>query len=305
VASWAAETAVNDADELSAAIVALASEAPGIRRATRLEVAIEPPLLQLRTLRGLPPVRDRQLAALVSHQAGRFFRKNGKPLVTAAAWMGSRRSPAAVARGAAVEAPWVEAVLNGARTARLPMPSIGPAGHAPLRLDLVPVAERARRRRAALGRIGRLGALAAALWLGVGGIYVARLERMRRQLVAEGAGLRAASDAVVAARRGLHETTEMISTVDDASAARGALLVRLGRLLSVLPDSASLTSLDLDEAGAGSLTGSGPRASDVVAAMEGSGVVAAAGLVGTPVPDASGGRRSERFTVRFGRDSAR
>ena len=303
--SWAAESVFGDATELAAAIGALAAEEPAILRAGRLEVAIEPPLLQVRTLRGLPPVRTTALAALVSHQAGRYFRKNGKPLVTAAGWVGSRRRGTPVALGAAVEAPWVEAVLAGAREARLPAPSIGPGGGRGVQLDLVPAAERARRRRSVFGRIGRLAAAAALLWMGVGALYVVRLEHARRQLVAEEARLRKASEAVVAARRGLHEALAIVSAVDDASASRGHLLERLGGLLTILPDSAYLSSLDLDASGAGSITGSSPRAADVVAAAERSGVVASARLLGAPVPQIAAGRRSERFTVRFWRDSSR
>jgi hypothetical protein len=304
-ASWAAETSFADPDELAAAIGALPSEAPAIRRACRLEVDIEPPLLQVRTLRGLPPVRGRALAALVAHQAGRFFRKNGKPLVTDAAWIGSRRRTAPVARGVAVELPWVDAILAGARGGRLPVPTIGPAGSGPVRLDLVPPAERARRRRTALGRVGGLAALAALLWAGVGAAYVVRLERARRQLTAEAARLRKASDAVVTARRALHETTAMVDAVDQASAARGARLIRLGTLLTLMPDSASLSSLELDAVGAGSLTGTGPRAADIVAALERSGVVAGPQMVGTPVPEEAAGHRGERFTVRFGKEAKR
>src|SRR4029077_21106906 len=41
----------------------------------RLCVMLESPPFQLRTLFDLPPVRPRALAALVAHQAARFFRK--------------------------------------------------------------------------------------------------------------------------------------------------------------------------------------------------------------------------------------
>src|SRR5881296_3297707 len=77
--TWTAEASYADAAELSDAIARLAAEAP--ERCRRLGVTLERPPVQVRTLADLPPVKQRELRALVAHQAGRFFRRNGHPLV--------------------------------------------------------------------------------------------------------------------------------------------------------------------------------------------------------------------------------
>ena len=77
---WAGQASYGESGELADAIARLAAEPP--RTCRRLVVAIDHPPLQLRTLTNLPPVKPRHLTALVAQQAGRFFRKNGQPLVT-------------------------------------------------------------------------------------------------------------------------------------------------------------------------------------------------------------------------------
>ena len=66
------------------------------------------PPVQLRTLSDLPPVKPRALAALVAHQADRFFRKNGRPLATDAVWVVNGAAP--VARAAAHA--WLRATMR-------------------------------------------------------------------------------------------------------------------------------------------------------------------------------------------------
>ena len=135
---WSAESVYAGLTDLSDAIAFLAAEPP--RPCGRLVVALERPLVQLRTLTDLPPVKPEALAALVAHQAGRFFRKNGKPLATDAVWVGN--GGVRVARAAAVEEPVVEAIVAGARTAGLSVEGIAPADDA-APLLLLPTSERA------------------------------------------------------------------------------------------------------------------------------------------------------------------
>ncbi len=124
--TWAGEASYGDVGELAEAIARLAAEPP--RACRRVMVALERPPVQLRALSDLPPVKPRHLAALVAQQAGRFFRKNGQPLVTDAAWVGT--GEARVARAAAVEESLVEAVAAGARAAGLWLETIAPAERA-------------------------------------------------------------------------------------------------------------------------------------------------------------------------------
>ncbi len=113
--TWTAEATYADVVELADAIARLAAEAP--ERCWRVAVRLERPPVQVRTLGDLPPVKSRELRALVAHQAGRFFRRNGHPLVTDATWLGE--GPGRVAKVAAVEEPLVEAIAAGARAAGL------------------------------------------------------------------------------------------------------------------------------------------------------------------------------------------
>lgn len=312
VVGWAAEAPFGDADELAAAIAALAVEAPALRRASRVDVTIDAPLVQLRTLHDLPPVRSRGLAALVSHQANRFFRRNGKPLVTDAVWITRSRwwrrgvQPLPVARAAAIEAPWADAIADGTRAAGLPLPTIAPSAEVGRqKLDLVSPANRTARRRRARGRTGRLAAIALVLWVGTAGLYVGRLLIARHRLDAETARLRKASEAVVRVRRTLHETEAMVAAVDRDAEARGVILTQLGAVLASVPDSAYLASIELDRTGSGALAGGARRTAEVVAALERSSVVAGARLQGSPILELSAGHHWERFSVRFGRETAR
>src|SRR5205807_7407643 len=119
---------------------------------------------------------------LVARQAGRFFRGNGHPLVTDAAWVGGTTS--GVARAAAVEEPVAEAIAAGARAAGLWLVALAPA-EGPERLSLLPASERESRERRSRGWTRRLAAATAAIWLGVGGIYLTRLSWERRRVERE------------------------------------------------------------------------------------------------------------------------
>src|SRR5437773_6431919 len=149
--TWAGESPYGELGELADAIARLAAEPP--RTCRRLVVGLDRPPVQLRTLTDLPPVKPQHLAALVAQQAARFFRKNGQPLVTDAAWVGT--GPTRVAHAAAVDEPLVEAIAAGARAAGLWLETIAPAGEeAPL--TLLPRSERESRERAARARTRRL-----------------------------------------------------------------------------------------------------------------------------------------------------
>src|SRR6266576_3091326 len=124
VALWAGEATYESPVDLTEVIARLAA-APA-ERCRRLRVTLERPPAQTRVLKDLPPVRERELAALVANQAGRLFRRNGAPLVTDATWVpnGAGR----VTHAAAVEEPVVLAVVAGAAQAGLRVESITAAG---------------------------------------------------------------------------------------------------------------------------------------------------------------------------------
>ncbi len=297
---WVAEAAFEGPDTLQEAIAQLSTEKslpPGLRG---IRARLEPSLAQVRTLEGLPPVKDAALKSLVAQQAPRFFRKNGKALVTDAVWISRANGKGPVAQAAAVEEPWIEAISAGAREAGLTLEEIRPATADGVagRLSLLPKAERLRRRRSHLLALSRLAAAAAALWVLAGVAYMARLHRESGRIEAELADLKAPVAAVAAARRKLGDAARMVEAVDRSNRERGTMLLRLAAITAALPDSAYLTSLVLEERG-GTMSGLARQATDVIAALERDSAIAAPKLVGAVVGEVIAGREMERFTVSF------
>lgn len=299
---WAAEASHAGPHDLAETIAQLVAE-PGMpSHSTRIHVELAPPIVQLRTLEGLPPVRASALPVLVANQSARFFRRNGKPLVTDAAWVRTPKGADRVARAAAVEEPWIDAIIQGATAAGLVLERLGPP--APSRLVLFTEAEHVRRRRAWRNSLGRLAVAAAALWLGVGLLVAFRIHRERQRIDARLAALAAPIEAVLAARSELAATTSMIEAADAADRDRRAFAARLGAILNALPDSAYLGSLELDARGGGSLTGSARRSVEVIENLERTAAVASPELDRPAVREPRGSSSWERFVIRFGVRSA-
>jgi hypothetical protein len=262
-------------------------------------VSLERPPVQLRTLTALPPVKPRHLAALVAQQSGRFFRKNGQPLVTDAAWVG--KGTTRVAHAAAVEEPLVEAIAAGARAAGLWLETIVPAEEsAPLRM--LPRSERDSRERAARRHTRRLAAVTCALWLTAGALFVGRLFWERRNVERELATLAQPLAAVLSARRELRDAETTINAIAMAERDRGMSLGLLTAVTGALPDSSVLTSFAWNADGSGVLVGGAPHATDVVARLDRLGTLASVRLGGPVVRESMAGREWERFTILFGRD---
>jgi hypothetical protein len=295
---WAAESAYSSPDELREAITQLTAGESMPVRSPRLRVELGPPIAQVRTLHGLPPVRAVHLKALVATQSGRFFRRNGKALVTDAAWPGGKRG--GVVAAAAAEEPWIVAILEGAAAGGGEVESIRPdGGPAGVRLELLSAEERRRRWRRELVALGRLAVIAALTWSSAMGVWGVRFERERRAVNREIERLRAPTEAVGSARRALGVAAELVDSVETAGRRRARALEQLAGLSAVLPDSAYATSFALDESGGGELAIVARRSSEVAAALERVGAIATPRIEGTVVREVAGGREWERFTVRF------
>src|SRR5262245_13386830 len=75
------KTGYHDAEDVNAAIER-ALESVGCARARAVDVVLHPPLVQQRTLVGIPSVQTRDLPLLVRNQHTRFFRAvAGEPVV--------------------------------------------------------------------------------------------------------------------------------------------------------------------------------------------------------------------------------
>lgn len=299
VVTWAGEVAYTEVTELADAIARLAAEAPpGYRRLTAV---LERPPGQLRTLPDLPPVKARHLAALVAQQAGRFFRKNGRALVTDAVWVG-KETPG-VARAAAVEEPLVEAIAAGARAAGLWLESIAPADECTL--TLLPRSECESRERAAQRRTRRLALATCGVWLTAGALFCGRLWWEQSAVEHELAALRQPLAAVREARRDLRDAETTLNAIAAAEQERGRSLVILAAVTGALPDSGVVTSLAWNADGSGILVGAARRATDVLARLDRLPTLSDVRLNGPAVRETIAGREWERFTILFGRDGGR
>ena len=296
VVTWAGEASYAQLSELADAIARLVAEAPSGYR--RLTAVLDRPPAQVRTLSDLPPVKARHLAALVAQQSGRFFRKNGRALVTDAAWVG--KAAPGVARAAAVEEPLVEAIATGARAAGLWLETIAPVDQHTL--TLLPHSERESRERAARRRTRRLAFATCALWLMVGALFWGRLLWERRAVERELAALRQPLAAVLEARRELRDAETTLNAIAAAERDRGLSLGLLAAVTGALPDSSVFTSFAWNADGSGVLAGGARHATDVVARLDRLGTLAGVRLGGPVVRELIAGREWERFTILFGRE---
>lgn len=297
VAIWVGEATYGSHDDLAEVVARLAA-APA-ERCRKLYVTLERPPAQTRTLTDLPPVRDRELTALVANQSGRFFRRNGAPLITDAAWVTNGNGSPRVTHAAAVEEPLVVAIVAGAAQAGLIVESITPLGMS-AQLQLFPAAERAGRERGRRRTIIRMGIAVVAVWLFAGAAFGARLIIERRAMEAELAAANAPLDALREVRLEMRTAEAMVRELADARRARGEALAALARVNAALPDSSVLTSYTWRSRGSGIIAGAGLHASDVLAAVERRRAVPNARLEGAIVREVLAGREWERFTILFG-----
>lgn len=302
--TWVAEAECNGPGDLATVIQSLtAMDGFPATAGLPVRVELEAPVVQSRTLTGLPPVRAKALAALVAHQPSRFFRQNGRPLITAARWERCARSTPAVARAAAVEEPWVDAIVAGCEAARLDLQAIEPvASPNGVALDLLPPLVRAELRRRERRSTRRVAVLVGALWILLGGIALVRLEQERRRIESRLEALSAPVAAVARVRGQLRDGEETVSTITRAEAERARVFTRIATITRALPDSSYLTSLTVDAGGVGSLAGVARRPSDVISSMDAPDVVAGARLVGPGSRERPLESGWEPFAIEFGRE---
>jgi hypothetical protein len=295
IASWAGEATYASAADLTEVIAHLAA-APA-ERCRHLQVTLERPPAQARVLKELPPVRERELASLVANQAGRFFRRNGAPLVTDATWV--QNDVGRVTHAAAVEEPLLVAIAAGAKQAGLNLGSITVAGVSP-QLQLLPSTERAVRQRARRRSLVRLGIGASAAWMLAGALFTVRLLTQRRSVEQELAAAATPLAALRDVRREMRTAETMVVDLADARRSRGAALATLARVNAALPDSAVMTSYTWRSDGSGVIAGAGRRAADVLAAFGRRQAVPNPHIDGAIVREAFANREWERFTIIFG-----
>lgn len=129
---WAMEVQREDGDSLSESLTNLLEQCPlqKLRRTQwmrpQVVVAIGPSLVQVKKLSGLPPLQDSAaLSAVIREGAGRFFLKNGVPLLTTDVTL--IKPEPGTGWAAAFEAPVVEQVQRVCVDAGLKLRAIVPA----------------------------------------------------------------------------------------------------------------------------------------------------------------------------------
>lgn len=121
---WAGESPIDDDSPLERAVAKLLGQITVPRwPRPRVFAAIGPAQAQVKRLTGLPPITDaRVVAKLVRESPGRFFLKNGIPLMTT----GVRLAGNAGAWGGALDEPVVRAIADACRRQRLSLRGIVP-----------------------------------------------------------------------------------------------------------------------------------------------------------------------------------
>jgi hypothetical protein len=268
-----------------------------------MTIELDPVLLQVRRLEGLPAVRQSGLESLVALTPARYFRRNGAPLVTAVRWEAGRHRGTAIA--VAAPAPLLAALVRGGREAGFVVESISPllAGSSG-RLELLPPEERARREGKDLQWLRRWGVAAVVSWslLGIGTIGHTLFER--RRIDARLAELQRPLAAVLASRAESDSAEAMVRQLAADSAEEGATLTTLLQVAAALPDSAFLTQIRIDSAGVGLVAGAARRPPAVLASLERDGGLRAPRFAGRTTPDMIAGRPVERFAIGFGGQDA-
>ena len=162
--------------DLVEALFAGASAGPG----SYVDLLLCPPAVQIRTLRGLPPVRERDLTSLVTAQAERFFRLARGDQVIAARWRKLSGEPSVAIAASAplqlLETLEAAVVRDGRRVAAL-WAAREPKDESRCRLRLLTPSLRTGLRRMKRRHVGAVAALVLAGWTVPAVAYVLDLVR--------------------------------------------------------------------------------------------------------------------------------
>jgi len=210
-------------------------------------VELDASLVQRRSVKGLPPVRDRALQGIIELQRNKLFRK-GSSLVVSSRWKDRART---TAEAVAADPEWLDALARGLVDAGSQQVVFRTASGLELRSPWQEATGYARRVRIHK----RLAAAAIALWVSAAAVYGARLVATDRALAAELAQLEPAARSLAAAHRDIDQAARAVALVESSLRHRKALPSLLSKTLTALPDSAFVERIVLDMNGQGVLAG--------------------------------------------------
>lgn len=234
-------------DELTAGIGRLMElDRPSHTSGVRLR--LHPPIVQVRTLRKIPPVTDRDLRGIVEAQHGRFFRPWGARPIVAARWVDKGQDR--VVRAASVDAELLEHVErelleHGMRLTEIRVVRDDEDLH--LRLHTARLEAR-NRSRAVRRRLAMLG-LAMAGWLVAAGVYLGDLLRDHRATMDQWAALTTPLDQLATVEAGIQDFKSVAEALSRQADAEHRLTPIIGALVTALPSEAHLHRLSIERHG--------------------------------------------------------
>ena len=293
---WIERRQYTDLDRLADAFGVLLSRKE-LRRSRGVEVLLEPPHVQLRTLPELPPVRTRELREIVRGQARKFFRADGVPLVVDAVWLAAEDGGARKARAAAAALPLIQRIEEAADRAGVKLLRIGPHGNG-AECDLSLATSSARKRKRTRHLLGVLPFVAAALlsWMAVAGTYLVDLVGDDRAIRSELAQLQGPLGQISSIRTRITGFLPVVNAVRAQGPDAAWSAAYLTHLTRALPDSCYLVRLTAARDGKATIEG---RALDPIALVD---ILARAGfenvaLEGKPGETSEAGRNWYRFAL--------
>jgi hypothetical protein len=269
-----------------------------IQSTGRVTVLLQPPLVQTRTLDGLPPVPRSELTNLVTTQARRFFRVNGGRLVAAAAWV-PNADGVQQARAAAADHALVAAIESAARDARVSLTGIFPGtGNAVDGTLALETAEgRRMRTRDALRRVIAPVGIALMCWVSAATTYVLDLSLDGRSVATELADLATPLARIRDIEDRLNDFTPVAAAVKGQGPGGAWATDLLARVAEALPDSSQVVRFTAHRRGEVRLEIRAPEPALVLKAFADDSFQAPA-LVSPPIPaDSVPGRTWKRFTL--------
>ncbi len=297
---WIAEHSYCGTEDLKDILALIAAGVPESVKTRSLEIIVVPPLLQLRELPGLPPVRARDLRALIQQQVSQFFRQNGSPLIADAHWLPGARGLPRVAIAAATDEALVECVVEAASGAGYSVSTVRPGPDPRVtRLSLLPRSMQALHAARGARSLRRAVVAVAALWVMVGLFLAGRAISERRFIEAELARLERPLTAMRSARMQIHGVRVLLENVATARADAAVLPRQLLAIVRALPDSVVLSSITLEAGGSGAITGLARHPFALAAALEADARLVKPHLEGVPLQSGPGAGAWGSFTLLF------
>lgn len=201
------------------------------------------PWAQIRTVRGLPPVKERILSRIVEERAAIIFRGAPERLLFDASWEDTADG---VARAASVERSLLAGLVSLAHAHGAIVESVAVTGLAAERSATFRHAILVRHERGWLARRA-FKALGVALlpWIAAGTLFVGDLNRDARDLALRVDSLQVAESRLTSIEDRVYQAAGIVEQLQQPGERKAAWVSQIADLTTVLPENQSLSRLDL------------------------------------------------------------